>query len=303
MKTVAQLVREASADLSGCSDTPRLDAELLAMFAFSLSRTELISKGHQIPREEANRSLRGYVARRKRGEPLAYITGRREFWGLNFYLTPDVLIPRPETELLVEGGLSLCHELWGERKSRLCLLDLGTGSGCIAAALAHGLKSNGVMFNLLAVDNSARALEVARRNIACLGLSGDISVLQSDWFSALADKRGLFDLILSNPPYLAAGVESNCLGLSYEPPDALYSGASGLDAITSIIKTAPYYLRPGGRLFIEIGSSQAAAITKLLPQLWPPCSYPHTSLLIRKDLAGLDRLVVIGGIMCGSSLP
>jgi release factor glutamine methyltransferase len=209
------------------------------------------------------------VARRKGGEPVAYLVGCREFYGRKFAVSPAVLIPRPETELLVDLALAQKVDAGDTAKSVATsaatsttthaprILDLGTGSGCIAITLALEIPSAEVC----AVDVSAAALDVARGNAQRLGAR--LRLLQSDWFDALAGEK--FDLIVGNPPYVAErdphlGVED----LRYEPGRALASGADGLDAIRHIVAAAPRHLRRGGRLWLEHGYDQADAVRGLL---------------------------------------
>ena len=210
-----------------------------------------------------------HVSRRKEGEPLAYILGRKEFYGLELEVTPDVLVPRPETELLVDLTL--------ERRPA-SVLDLGTGSGAIALALKRHLPAARVV----AADASAAALEVARRNAAKFGL--DIDLRQGRWFEPLAGER--FEAIVCNPPYVALG-DPHLAQLPFEPRLALESGADGLDAIRLVAREAPAYLLPGGWLLLEHGAGQHDAVRAALEAAgletregWP-------------DLAGIPR--VAGG--------
>lgn len=214
------------------------------------------------------------VARRAQGEPVAYLLGEAEFYSLEFRVTPDVLIPRPETELLVDIALE-------KMACRICrILDLGTGSGCVAVALAKHLPQAQVT----AVDVSSAALEVARSNAGRHGAA--LRFVQSDWFSALGDER--FDLIVSNPPYIAGQDGHLAQGdLRFEPRHALASGPDGLDAIRRIIAGAARHLEPVGWLFFEHGYDQATAVEALLAQAG------FAQIEHRADLAGIPR--VAGG--------
>lgn len=212
----------------------------------------------------------GCVARRAAGEPIAYLLGAREFHGREFRVTPAVLIPRPETELLVEVALA---KLGGIARPRI--LDLGAGSGCVAITLALEAHAD-----VAASDISAEALVVARDNAARLGASVDF--IDSDWFSAV---EGQFDLIVGNPPYIAEGDAHLAQGdLRFEPPRALASGTDGLDAIRRIIAEAPRHLVPGGWLFLEHGYDQAEAMRTLLAEAG------FTSIEQYRDLAGIVRV-------------
>ena len=213
-----------------------------------------------------------WVRRRAAGEPIAYLTGTREFFGRDFAVTPDVLIPRPETELLVELGLA---KLRGIPRPRL--LELGTGSGCIAVSLALEL----VPADVTAADISQAALALAMRNAADHGAA--IRWLQSDWFAALDDER--FDLIVANPPYIAAGDPHLRQGdLRFEPQQALASGGDGLAAIRVIVGQAARHLLPGGWLLFEHGYDQANAVRGLLQ------TAGFAEIEQQRDLAGIVRV-------------
>jgi release factor glutamine methyltransferase len=211
------------------------------------------------------------AARRAGGEPVAYLVGRREFFGRDFEVSPAVLIPRPETELLVETALAKCRR-WSRR-----ILDLGTGSGCIAISLALELP----LAQVTAVDASAPALAVARRNAD--RHSARLRFVQSDWFDALGEEA--FDLIVANPPYVAAADPHLAAGdLRHEPAAALASGTDGLDALRRIIADAPAHLAPGGQLWLEHGYDQAAAVQELL------LAAGLTAVEQHSDLAGIIRV-------------
>ena len=209
------------------------------------------------------------VARRKNGEPIAYIVGRKEFYGLELAVNPAVLIPRPETELLVELAL---------QRSFSSVADLGTGSG----ALALAIKKHRPQARVVAVDSSAAALEVAKRNSARLGVA--LELRHGRWWDLLEGER--FDLVVANPPYVAAG-DAHLPELRFEPGIALVSGADGLDAIREIARGAPAHLAPGGWLLVEHGLGQQAAVCALLAEagLDSVASWP--------DLSGIPR--VAGG--------
>lgn len=222
------------------------------------------------------------VRRRSRGEPLAYLIGVREFYGLEFEVTPAVLIPRPETELLVELAL---QRLPGDQPCTV--LDLGTGSGAIALTLAALRPSASV----IAVDASAPALEITARNCRRLGLASRVALQSSDWFAAVKGKR--FDLIVSNPPYVPEGDPHLSEGdLRFEPRQALIGGRDGLEAIRRIVGEAPAYLAPGGWLLLEHGHDQAPAVRELLS------GAGFESLVEETDLAGQPR--VAGGRLTAS---
>ena len=270
--SIGQAVREASARLAAISDSPRLDAEVLAAHALGKSRGSLFAYDRDAMSEATRLRLLELVEARSRQVPVAYLTGHKEFWTLRLRVTPDVLVPRPETELLVEWALELLpkHDAAPRR-----VLDLGTGSGAIALSLA----SERSQLQVTATDASAAALEVARGNAAELGL--DVRFLLGDWWSALgADER--FDLVLSNPPYIALG-DAHLQKLQAEPQSALTAGSDGLADLRRIIAGAAAHLQPGGWLLVEHGYDQGEAVRALF------ASAGFNDVSTRRDLGGQDR--------------
>jgi release factor glutamine methyltransferase len=249
---------------------PAAEARLLLMHAASVTATDIAAHPE---RDLPSTKLPGFmslVARRAAGEPIAYLLGRREFYGREFKVTPAVLIPRPETELLVETALAKVS-----RGDTPRILDLGSGSGCVAITLALELGGE-----VTAVDLSSEALVVACDNAARLGARVDF--VQSDWFSAV---EGQFELIVGNPPYVAEGDPHLAEGdLRFEPMAALACGADGLAAIRRILAEAPKHLAPGGWLFLEHGYDQAEAMRGLLAQAGFAAIEQH------RDLAGIVRV-------------
>jgi release factor glutamine methyltransferase len=265
----ASLAGLSLAQLQAQSPLSPLETRILLCEALGLTRVQLITRSELVPDEAGRARLAQLLARRLAGEPIAYITGSREFYGLEFAVTPAVLIPRPETELLVELA---CERL----PQGASVLDLGTGSGAIAVAIAHVRPDARVT----ALDASAAALEVARGNAQRHG--AQVTFLQSDWYASLAPQR--FDLIVSNPPYIVAGDAHLSQGdLRFEPVDALTDHADGLDALRAIINGAPGFLAPGGWLLMEHGYDQAAAVRALLNAK----GYAQTQSW--RDLAGIER--------------
>ena len=249
--TVAALVRAGAARLGG--DEARREAEWLAEQALGVGRAWLFAHANDAVKPEVCARYLALLARRAAGEPLAYLLGRAGFWTLDLEVTPATLIPRPETELLVEAALARLPEA-----NALCIADLGTGSGAIALALA----SERPQARVLATDASAAALEVARRNAARNDIV-NVAFRQGDWLEPLAGER--FDLIASNPPYIAQGNPHLGRGdLRFEPATALASGADGLDALRTLARDAPTHLVPGGWLLLEHGWDQGAAVRGLL---------------------------------------
>lgn len=242
MTDIRTILREASAALGD-----RLEAELLLAQALGVDRAWFFAHADDHPDEARLAGFRALLARRAQGEPVAYILGRRDFWSLPLEVTPATLIPRPETELLVEQALLRVPE--GGR-----VLDLGTGSGAIALAIASERPDADVT----AVDASVAALAVARRNAQRLGL-GRVLMTESDWYAALGDRR--FDVIVSNPPYVEAGDPHLEQGdLRFEPSSALASGPDGLDDIRRIAHGARRHLTDRGWLLVEHGWNQAASV-------------------------------------------
>lgn len=267
---------EATQTLQGLPDSsPQLEAELLLMEATGWPRTRLIAWPEQHLDTTACTAFRRLVARRRTGEPLAYIRGRQAFWDLELRVTPDTLIPRPETELLVEIALA---EAGAESRRRVA--DLGTGSGPIAAALAQERPH----WLVVAVERSAAALAVARSNFTELRLSNCLAV-RGDWLVPLAARS--LDLILANPPYVPVGDPHLTRGdLRFEPRGALASGTEGLDAIRAIARQTQRCLRPGGLLAVEHGFDQGPSVRRLFAELG--LLAPET----RQDLAGLERVTM-----------
>ena len=266
--SVAQLVQSAQA-----LGLERLDAQLLVLHTVGRpahDRAWLLAHDADAATPTQQAALAACVQRRAQGEPLAYITGHKEFFGLDLCVSPSVLVPRPDTETLVEWALALLPPTSAPHPA---VLDLGTGSGAIALAL----KATRPAWQVSALDYSADALAVAQANAERLGLA--VHFLQSSWLQAVA---GTFDAIVSNPPYIAAD-DSHLAALTHEPLQALASGADGLDDLRSIIAQAPAHLHPGGWLLLEHGYDQALAVRGLLTQAG------FVDVQSRQDLAGIER--------------
>jgi len=255
--TIEEALRRAALDAR--------EARLLLAAASGFSEASVMAYPERSLTEETEARFRGYVERRSQGEPVAYILGRKEFYGLELSVNPAVLIPRPETELLVDLAL---------QREFSSVADLGTGSGAIALALKH----NHPQARVVAVEASAAALVVAKRNAARFNL--DIDFLHGRWLAPLAGER--FDLIVSNPPYVAEG-DPHLADLSFEPAAALVAGPDGLAAIREIVAAAPSHLVPGGWLLLEHGIGQDLTVSALLRQagLEEVATWP--------DLAGIPR--------------
>ena len=305
-RSIAELLRHGMSRLGQCSDTPRLDAELLLAHALGTGRARLLSHGEEIPEADEANAFLALLARRVAGEPLAYILGTRDFWSLTLEVSPAVLVPRPETELAVELALAAGDAIALARGDRLAVasgdalalaasdtgvqpaahapadrpprvVDLGTGSGAIALAIA----SERPRWPVAATDRSAEALEIARRNAARLGVT-NVEFLRGDWLAAVPNRT--FDVIVSNPPYVAADDPAlSDSALRFEPRGALTDEADGLQALLRIANSAPAYLAAQGMLILEHAPEQAAALRTALESR----GYRHVRS--HRDLAGRER--------------
>lgn len=272
MTGISALLREAAAQLE--SESPRVDAELLLGFVLQKNSAWLRAHADDAMPEELRKKFLEALARRKAGEPVAHIIGSRGFWSLDLAVTADTLIPRPETELLVELAIAKCP---AHKKVRV--LDLGSGSGAIALAIAKECKSAEV----IAVDQSVAAITVARRNARANDLS--VEFRQSDWFSALENQK--FDLVVSNPPYIPERDPHLSQGdLRFEPITALASGVDGLDDIRTIVSQAPKHCLPNAWLMIEHGFDQGEAIRDLFSKAG------FGDVETEKDLEHRDRVTL-----------
>lgn len=268
MSDSAPLAGRSLAQVLAQSPLDPLETRILLGHALGLSRVQLITRADRLLDAGEAARLQQLFARRLAGEPVAYLTGEREFYGLDFKVTPAVLIPRPDTELLVELA---CARL----PRGGSVLDLGTGSGAIAVAIAHARPDAQVS----ALDASAAALDVARFNAARHDVRVDF--LQSDWYAGLASQR--YSMIVANPPYIVAGDSHLSQGdLRFEPVDALTDHADGLSALRAIVAGAPGFLAEGGWLLMEHGYDQAALVRALL-QGW-------SQVESWRDLAGIERV-------------
>jgi release factor glutamine methyltransferase len=271
--TVQALLRRGWAQLAGgaaAGGSARLEAELLLAHALGQPRSYLLAHDTDHIDEDSIAHYLSLLDRCARGEPLAYLTGEREFWSLPLAVTPAVLIPRPETELAVERCLALCDAAPAE------VADLGTGSGAIALALAIERPR----WRIVATDLTTDALRVARANALRLGLL-NVEFVQGDWLTPLGGRR--FGLIVSNPPYVAAA-DPALAALRYEPATALSPGTSGMEALRRIVLQAPAHLLPGGWLVLEHGAGQAAALADSL------VGAGYARVRCHPDLAGRDRV-------------
>jgi release factor glutamine methyltransferase len=259
---------------------PRREAGSLLAHVIGRDRSFVIARGDDALTVEGRVAFRTLIERRAAGEPLQYITGHQEFFKLDFEVTPDVLIPRPETELIVEASLELLQD-----DPEPYLADIGTGSGCIAISMLHELPAA----RAIATDMSPTALRVAQRNAERHGVADRLELLESDCFSAL-DVRGSFSLIASNPPYVSDDeLKSVQREVSYEPRAALAAGSDGLSVIRRLLREARPFLRLGGHFVFEVGFGQSEAVEHLIDRrVWK-------LIEIRTDLQRIPRTFVLRG--------
>ena len=270
---------------SGCA-TPGLDAEVLLSACLKMDRTRFHIDREQSLTENNYQEFRRCIERRKHGEPVAYIVGKKEFWSLPFEVNKHVLIPRPETEILVEEVLKVCS---GLKTGNLRILEIGTGSGAISVSLAHELKNA----HIIATDISLDAIKVASRNAQINDVANQISFLQGNLFEPVPGK---FDIIVSNPPYISndeydrlpSGVRD------FEPELALLSGVDGTAFHKELIKAGGIHLKPGGWSFMEIGAGQKEMVEYMLNE-----SNLYDNIAFRDDYAGIERVAIARRVTTG----
>lgn len=277
---VAAAVAQGRATLAGAGvGLPELEAQLLLAHASGLGRAQLFARSGEPLAGAALRRYEELLGARARRVPFAYLTGAREFWSLDLAVTPAVLIPRPETETLVEAALARVG-------SGVKLLDVGTGSGAVVIALAREVGAG----SWWATDCSAAALRVARANAEAHGCAGRVSFACGDLFAPLAGHEGSFDCVVSNPPYIPTG---DLAGLQpevreHEPRLALDGGPDGLGVISRLLEEAPRFLRPGGWLLLEVGAGQAGAVRGRAL-----AGGAYDAAAVHRDLAGIERVVAL----------
>lgn len=272
MKAISRALADAARQLEPTSDTARLDSELLMAEALHIDRDKLILSP---PDRKVPERFWAMVERRKAGEPVAYITGRRAFWNIELHVGPGVLVPRPDSEVLIASAIEHFEGCDGPKR----ILDLGTGPGTlILAALDVWPKATG-----LGVDVSRQALTYGAANARRLGFEDRLKLVQGNWADGLVEK---FDLILCNPPYVPENADLGLGVREYEPDEALFAGKEGLDAYRVLAPQLPKLLSKGGIAAVEIGHDQAMAVTKLL-------SRDGLKTRIASDLAGRSRAVLL----------
>jgi release factor glutamine methyltransferase len=272
VKPVTRALADAARKLGASSDTARLDAEILLAEAFGMDRDRLLLSP---PDRAVPDRFEEMVERRAAGEPIAYITGRRAFWNIELHVGPGVLIPRPDSEVLIAAAIE--HFEGGEGPRRI--LDLGTGPGTLLlAALDLWPLATG-----LGIDLSRRGLSYAAANARRLGLEGRAELRIGNWAEGIDEK---FDLLLCNPPYVARGAEVGPGVAEHEPAEALFAGSDGLDDYRLLACAIPRLVAPGGLAAVEIGHDQANAVTALLAR-------EGLRARTAKDLAGRDRAILL----------
>lgn len=272
MKAINRALGEAARDLESSSDTARLDSELLMAEALHIDRDKLLLSP---PDRDVPKRFWEMVERRKAGEPVAYITGRRAFWNIEVHVGPGVLVPRPDSEVLISSAIEHFDQTEGPKR----ILDLGTGPGTLLlAALDVWPNATGV-----GVDVSRQAMSYAAANARRLGFEARVKFREGDWAKGLKEK---FDLILCNPPYVPEGAEVGAGVREFEPDEALFAGSEGLDAYRTLAPQLPKLLAEGGLAAVEIGHDQAAAVTGLLER-------DGLRAGVALDFGGRDRVLLL----------
>jgi len=277
--TVHDILNESTKVLETAEiPSARLDAEVLLAFYLGCERLDFFKNPEMVLDKQQIAGYRDFIARRLRWEPVAYMTGRKAFWTFSLEVSRDVLIPRPDTEIIVEETLDICRKI---NASKIKILDIGTGSGAIALALAKEVPNG----KITATDISASALALARKNAHSLDLDNKIDFQQGDLFGAV---EGVFDIIVSNPPYIAQEEykELPSSVRDYEPRIALLAGKNGLEIYEKLINQAPDYLKKKGWLLLEIGAKQEQSVRGLMDE-----SGFYDSIAMRRDYAGFPRVV------------
>ena len=272
-------------------ESPRASAEILLAHALHVNRIDLYLRYDQPLCSSELESFKVLIKRRAQREPVAYIVGTKEFWSMELTVTPDVLVPRPETESLVEAALGALGD--DDHTAQGCILDLGTGCGAIALALASRMPQ----YLIFASDISEAAARIAKQNAKRHDLHGRLHLFVGDWLIPLQKNGRLFDLIISNPPYIPSGdIQELQPEISrYEPHVALNGDADGLSCLKKIIFDAHRFLKPHGSLILEIGYDQKTAVQQIIER----CG-EYDEVVFLKDYGGMDRIVRIRNKLCES---
>ena len=283
--TIRDIIIKYTDEFSKISDSPRLDIEVMLMKVLGdVDKLYLHMNLNKDLRQEKLDEIEKMAEERKSGRPIAYIVGNREFMGLDFYVQEGVLIPRPDTETLVDEIIRICSEEEYKQKDRIDILDIGTGSGAITVSLAYYIKNSFVK----SFDISDIALEIGAKNAATNSVEDRTEFIKSDVFSALEGEGEILDIIVSNPPYIRKDVipTLHTQVKDYEPYNALEGGEDGLDFYRSITEGSVKYLKKGGILAYEVGHDQAEDVSNIMKN----CGYEK--IYTKKDLPGIDRVVI-----------
>lgn len=280
--TIGELIHRGALALAGVSSSARIDSEVLLGHLLGYSRTQLIVDATAQCKPEIVAHFSALIERRQRGEPVAYITGEREFWGLSFTVSPAVLVPRPESELIVEEALAFA----GNARS-LRFVDLGVGSGCLSIALIVELTKRRCDARCVGVDISAEALAVAEANAKRHDAHKRISYARGNWFEGVQEMKPPYDLIIANPPYIDPA-EQVPIELSFEPHGALFAEERGLRDIRMILEQSSSRLRSGGLLLVEVGGGKRESLRALLPTF-----SDHYEFSLIGDDSEQDRFTVV----------
>lgn len=279
--TIRDIIIKYSKELEKISDTPRLDVEIFLQKALGdVDRIYIhLNLNKELTKEQYDEFL-GYINDRINGRPVAYIVGNREFMGLDFFVKEGVLIPRPDTETLVEEIIELCKN----KNEEINIIDIGTGSGAITVSLAKYIENS----NITSLDISDIPLEVGKINAVNNGVGDRIEFLKSDVFTAIKNTKKKFDIIVSNPPYIPKkDIETlHTQVKDYEPYNALEGGEDGLDFYRQITEESVQYLKQGGILAYEVGHDQAEDVSKIMKH------HGYDKIYTKKDIQGIDRVVI-----------
>jgi len=282
-RKISDLLSEGVEILTESSPTSRLDAEILLGYIFNINKTELVIHRNSLASDAQRVCYLDLIKRRQLGEPIAYIIGSKEFFGRDFWVTTATLIPRPETEHLIDEALKHLNLL---KNDRLYILDLGTGTGAIIITLILELQKQGLNVRGIATDISADALKVAAENAKKLGVADLIEFRQGYWWQPIKSEE-TFSIVVSNPPYISIHDKNVSLGTRFEPASALYAGEDGLKDYADILDGLTSHLAAPGLFLGEFGSTQGEDILTLAK-----FQVPKIEWKICKDLAGLDRIIV-----------
>jgi release factor glutamine methyltransferase len=287
---IGLLLIESALVLKDVSCTPRLDVELLLGEVLNLNRAELLCQSENTVSLVDNNKFCEMLNARANGVPLAYVIGRKDFWNYSFFVSPYVLIPRPDTELLIEKTLKIIDKKYHKNsysEHTVNILELGVGSGCILISLTKELQKRGISVKATGIDASHKALEVSGKNSQELNVNSYISLLYSDWFSAVSLENN-YDFIITNPPYVEENSTELSKGVNFEPSAALFSGQDGLSDIRKILSLLPLYWKTGSHFFCEFGYKQKSEIEKLIAK---QNEFKTARVAFHKDIAGLWRVL------------